>query len=176
MLSTVNNYNDVHTGFPGAQLSFITSSFAFERPNMHQPEFSPQTRQLKRKTDADLLVSDASPKRGRPATHPATTAILEPDPDSINAILRKHCRTRLFVHPIRWTTEQLELLQCRFAGRTMPPPPATVAIPAATEAEEAHQRPMFDILIAHLQRKSAPKFHWGTIVGLLANLGIHTTP
>ncbi|GAB1313421.1 hypothetical protein MFIFM68171_03631 [Madurella fahalii] len=34
---------------------------------------------------------------------------------SINEIFRKHCRDRLFVHPLQWTSQHLALLDCRFA-------------------------------------------------------------
>jgi hypothetical protein len=56
------------------------------------------------------------------------------------------------------------------------PPPATLTIPAATEAKEAPRRPNSELLVAFLRRQSTPKFHRDTIFDLLANLGIHTTP
>ncbi|KAI1108158.1 hypothetical protein F5Y14DRAFT_437188 [Nemania sp. NC0429] len=37
-----------------------------------------------------------------------------PHPLSINGLIRKHCRDRLYVHPLQWTSQHLELLGCRF--------------------------------------------------------------
>jgi hypothetical protein len=38
-----------------------------------------------------------------------------PEPLSINSILRQHCRSRLYVPPLHWTSDHLQLLDCRFA-------------------------------------------------------------
>lgn len=37
-----------------------------------------------------------------------------PEPGSVNAIIRTHNRTRLYVKPIYWTADQLRLLGCQF--------------------------------------------------------------
>ncbi|KAH6981743.1 hypothetical protein BKA56DRAFT_584414 [Ilyonectria sp. MPI-CAGE-AT-0026] len=37
-----------------------------------------------------------------------------PEPGSVNAIIRTHNRTRLYVKPIYWTSDQLRLLGCQF--------------------------------------------------------------
>jgi hypothetical protein len=37
-----------------------------------------------------------------------------PESGSINAIIHANSRTRLYVRPIKWTSDQLEVLQCRF--------------------------------------------------------------
>ncbi len=36
---------------------------------------------------------------------------------SLNDLLRIYCRERLFVHPLKWTNRQFELLQCSFVSR-----------------------------------------------------------
>ncbi|KAI1775000.1 hypothetical protein F4818DRAFT_58005 [Hypoxylon cercidicola] len=38
---------------------------------------------------------------------------------SINQLLRRHSRERLFVKPIRWTNRQIELLGCQFIARRL---------------------------------------------------------
>lgn len=56
-----------------------------------------------------------------------TRSLYEPDEleaVSINQILRKHSRDRLFVHPLRWTSQQVTLLECHFARKTVKVPPA----------------------------------------------------
>lgn len=45
---------------------------------------------------------------------------MSPEPDSIQAIIRQHCRSKLYVRPILWTQEQLRLLGCEFV-RIKPP-------------------------------------------------------
>src|SRR5271170_2691363 len=44
------------------------------------------------------------------------------EPLSINDILRRHSQSRLYVFPIRWTSDQLELLECRFLVKRRPRP------------------------------------------------------
>lgn len=44
-----------------------------------------------------------------------------PEPNSINAIIREHCRHRLYVQPALWTPKQPELLGCKFVSKTIPP-------------------------------------------------------
>ncbi|KAI3260490.1 hypothetical protein CBS147309_7597 [Penicillium roqueforti] len=46
--------------------------------------------------------------------YPPTTVRGLPQPDSIQAILRDNCGTRLYVRPIAWTSNQLRLLTCQF--------------------------------------------------------------
>ncbi|GAP93099.1 hypothetical protein SAMD00023353_10400250 [Rosellinia necatrix] len=41
-----------------------------------------------------------------------------PHPLSVNGLLQSHCRTRLYVHPLQWTAQHLELLGYRFVRRT----------------------------------------------------------
>ena len=40
-----------------------------------------------------------------------------PEPSSLNDILRKHNRERLFVRPLHWKPQQLQLLRCQFAAK-----------------------------------------------------------
>lgn len=55
--------------------------------------------------------------RSRQASGPSRTPSCQlPDPGSINDLLRKTCRERLYVSPLRWTWRQLDLLQCRFTN------------------------------------------------------------
>ncbi|KAK3933438.1 hypothetical protein QBC46DRAFT_402393 [Diplogelasinospora grovesii] len=44
-------------------------------------------------------------------------SLRETEPLSINDILRKHSRDRLFVPPLHWTSQHLALLECRFARK-----------------------------------------------------------
>ncbi len=44
---------------------------------------------------------------------------MAPEPGSINAILREHCRARLYVRAIGWTMDQPRLLGCRFVRRKL---------------------------------------------------------
>ncbi|UKZ82972.1 hypothetical protein TrVFT333_010773 [Trichoderma virens FT-333] len=45
-------------------------------------------------------------------------SIRTPEPSSINGILRQHCRKRLYVTPLHWKLEHLDLLGCRFRARS----------------------------------------------------------
>jgi hypothetical protein len=38
-----------------------------------------------------------------------------PEPLSINSVIRQYCRSRLYVPPLHWTSDHLQLLDCRFA-------------------------------------------------------------
>ena len=38
-----------------------------------------------------------------------------PEPLSINSIIRQYCGSRLYVPPLHWTSDHLQLLDCRFA-------------------------------------------------------------
>ncbi|CAG9947958.1 unnamed protein product [Clonostachys rosea f. rosea IK726] len=44
----------------------------------------------------------------------------KPERKSIYAIMRQHCRSRLYVPPICWTLEHLELLGCEFSSKEVP--------------------------------------------------------
>jgi len=49
-------------------------------------------------------------------TQPFSTILTtaSPKPLSINAIIRKHDRERLYVHPLQWVQQHLTLLGCQF--------------------------------------------------------------
>jgi hypothetical protein len=65
-----------------------------------------------------------------------------PEPASINAILREHCRTRLYVHPIAWTTDQPRLLGCQFVRKALPQDPTETdgAVSATLETNTTEQQ------------------------------------
>jgi hypothetical protein len=50
---------------------------------------------------------------------PLHTTVRPPQPGSIQAIIREHCRSRLYVPPIAWTSKQPRLLGCRFVFKTL---------------------------------------------------------
>lgn len=63
----------------------------------------------------------SAPPSGPPHASPTPSRSAEsPEPSSINAVLREHHRTRLYVPPLHWTQTHLQLLGCRF---TLHPPP-----------------------------------------------------
>lgn len=81
---------------------------------------------LKRKAESDHHVRSSQIDSTRPPRLTSPTASLNvtnspPEPNSINAIIREHCRRRLYVRPLLWTLEQLILLGCEFISKTMPP-------------------------------------------------------
>jgi hypothetical protein len=72
------------------QLSFSTESSRTE---------------LKRKADCLLPISTVD-------------RLSNPEPLSINGIIRQHCGRRLYVSPLHWTTAHLQFLNCRFTRGT----------------------------------------------------------
>jgi hypothetical protein len=56
------------------------------------------------------------PSRTKRFLAPRRTPFQPPEPRSINDVLRQHCRERLYVHPLRWTSRQLLLLDCQFVA------------------------------------------------------------
>ena len=48
-----------------------------------------------------------------------------PQPFSLNDLLRQHCHDRLYVKPLHWTAQHLQLLKCRFVRRQRIPQPAS---------------------------------------------------
>jgi hypothetical protein len=160
---------------PEAQPAYPASSITPDVLAVLQPKLSPHPRHRKRKADSDLLLSNTSPKRRQPPTIPRPFSVTEPEPNSINAIMRKHCRTRLFVAPIGWTSQQLRLLECTFGPKRWPQPSATPTAADTTNADSASKQPISDRLIALLGGNSQPSFHQHMIIDLLAKLGIHRT-
>jgi hypothetical protein len=55
-----------------------------------------------------------------PSAFPA--GLDQPEPSSLNDILRKNNRDRLFVRPMRWTSQHLRLLGCQFLLEEEEPP------------------------------------------------------
>ena len=48
-----------------------------------------------------------------------------PQPLSLNGLLRQHCHDRLYVKPLHWTAQHLQLLKCRFVCRQRTPQPTS---------------------------------------------------
>ncbi|KAF3069994.1 hypothetical protein CFAM422_006743 [Trichoderma lentiforme] len=78
---------------------------------------------LKRKTEEGEVEDDTnaqiSKKQRTLHDHDAPSpglssyaSIRPPEPSSINGILRQHCRKSLYVKPLYWTLQHLELLGC----------------------------------------------------------------
>ena len=114
----------------------------------------------KRKASTDL--SGFSPTKPDPRPSPQPSAALNkpqpfllasastfhaiaPEPASINAILREHCRARLYVRPVAWTMEQPRLLGCRFVPKDLPSGPSG-------EPENAGNETLQDAADLHQER------------------------
>lgn len=65
--------------------------------------------------------STSTPARLTPPCASRKAALSPPQPNSINAIIREHCRHRLYVRPELWTLKQLKLLGCEFVLKELPP-------------------------------------------------------
>ena len=48
-----------------------------------------------------------------------------PQPLSLNDLIRRHCHDRLYVKPLHWTAQHLQLLKCRFVHRRRTPQPTS---------------------------------------------------
>jgi len=59
----------------------------------------------------------STPCPTKPASRKTSTA---PEPNSIYDILRRNCRSRLYVPPIIWTSEHVRLLNCEFTEKPRP--------------------------------------------------------
>jgi hypothetical protein len=79
-------------------------------------------------------------------TEMAPQASQPPEPFSLNGLLRKHCHDRLYVHPLHWTAQHLQLLNCRFFHCQPLPPPAssTQAYPPPGESEQPREDSKLD--------------------------------
>ena len=62
-----------------------------------------------------------------------------PQPLSLNDLLRQHCRDRLYVPPLRWTAQHVQLLKCRFVPRPPTPQPASSTQARLTPPSESEQ-------------------------------------
>ena len=58
---------------------------------------------------------------------------------SLNDLLRRHCRDRLYVPPLRWTAQHVQLLNCRFVPRPPTPKPASSTQARLTPPSESKQ-------------------------------------
>ncbi|KAI0399640.1 hypothetical protein F4802DRAFT_610746 [Xylaria palmicola] len=68
---------------------------------------------------AEDSLSSCSSKRPRVSkTSLVALWCQPPHPLSVNGLLRKHCRNRLYVHPLQWTAQHLELLGYRFIRKS----------------------------------------------------------
>jgi hypothetical protein len=62
-----------------------------------------------------------------------------PQPLSLNDLLRRYCRDRLYVPPLRWTAQHVQLLKCRFVPRPPIPQPASSTQARLTPPSESEQ-------------------------------------
>lgn len=75
----------------------------------------------KSSANGELDSSQSKPSNHTTAPPPASLS-QSPEPSSINDILRKHSRDRLYIPPLRWTAQHLNLLGCRFVRKKVPRP------------------------------------------------------
>jgi hypothetical protein len=68
----------------------------------------------------------------------ALQASQPPQSFSLNDLLRQHCRDRLYVQPLHWTAQHLQLLECRFVCRRTPQP-ASYCLAHLTLPSESEQ-------------------------------------
>ena len=62
---------------------------------------------------------------------------------SLNDLLRRHCHDRLYVPPLHWTAQHLQLLKCRFVPRPRTPQPASSTQACLTPPSESKQSEEF---------------------------------
>lgn len=85
---------------------------------------------LKRKTEEGEVEDDTDTQISKkqralhhhdassPGLSPCLLALIRPpEPSSINGILRQHCRKSLYVKPLYWKLQHLELLGCQFHAK-----------------------------------------------------------
>ncbi|KAI0435843.1 hypothetical protein F4803DRAFT_544278 [Xylaria telfairii] len=79
----------------------------------------PDTKSRSRKRRAEDSLSYSASKRCRVSKiSSAPSCCPPPHPLSVNGLIRKHCRDRLYVHPLQWTTQHLGLLGYRFVRKS----------------------------------------------------------
>ncbi|KAI1157805.1 hypothetical protein F5B18DRAFT_139175 [Nemania serpens] len=61
-----------------------------------------------------LLYAHVPGTIGRELNFSPNSSMQQPEPSSINSIIREHNRSRLYVRPLHWTSQHLQLLGCRF--------------------------------------------------------------
>jgi hypothetical protein len=69
----------------------------------------------------------------------APQASQPPQSFSLNDLLRQHCRDRLYVQPLHWTAQHLQLLGCRFVCRRRTPQPASYTLAGLTPPSESEK-------------------------------------
>jgi len=110
---------------------------------------------LKLKRNANGELDSSQSKRGRITSNHATAPSLvwlsrSPEPSSINDILRSHSRDRLYIPPLQWTAQHLDLLGCPFVRDKAPKP--------TDEKPTDEGLPAYRILANHLLWLSITEF------------------
>jgi hypothetical protein len=62
-----------------------------------------------------------------------------PQPLSLNDLLRRHRHDRLYVKPLHWTAQHLQLLKCRFVHRRRTPQPTSSTQGGLAPSSESEQ-------------------------------------
>ena len=62
-----------------------------------------------------------------------------PQPFSLNDLLRQHCHDRLYIKPLHWTAQHLQLLKCRFVRRQRTLQPTSSTQDGLTPPSESEQ-------------------------------------
>jgi hypothetical protein len=85
-------------------------------PDRVSPPQSPRS-SSKRKAQAFLPSPQLRPPPAWSRLSSPATILRPPVPEplSINSIIRQYCRRRFYVRPLHWTSDHLQLLDCRFA-------------------------------------------------------------
>ncbi|KAI1160657.1 hypothetical protein F5B18DRAFT_631668 [Nemania serpens] len=93
---------------------------AIQPPNILESSHGPsyiENRSGKRRAEDSL--SHSSSKRCRVSKISSVPLWRQPPhPLSVNGLIQKHCRNRLYVHPLQWTAQHLELLGYRFVRKS----------------------------------------------------------
>jgi len=84
--------------------------------------------QLSRRRCSSALTSESS-------TISSSATIQSPEPLSINYLIREQSRSRLYVSPLRWTSQHLQLLDCRF----LPEEPEPKRRPSSSNADKDYR-------------------------------------
>ncbi|CAH0025850.1 unnamed protein product, partial [Clonostachys rhizophaga] len=154
--------------------------------------------QLKRNAEADTHVhflrvskrtcctqQDDASTTGCPDPPPTLpdTALGKPERKSICAIMRQHCRSRLYIPPIYWTSEHLKLLGCEFSSKEVPQnerrrrSPISVALQVSDDGTVAVEK--MDTTLGYavraaglLSRPCAMEGRVSAVISLLAACGI----
>ncbi|KAI1765860.1 hypothetical protein GGR53DRAFT_247066 [Hypoxylon sp. FL1150] len=100
--------------------SIPNAKMAAQPPNtlepLHGPSYIENRLEKRRAQDSDS-VSHPLSKRCRILkilSVPLALRCQPPHPLSVNGLIRKHCQDRLYVHPVKWTAQHLELLGYQF--------------------------------------------------------------